>query len=52
VIVKLPVAAFGAAPKITAVFVPGAMLNGVEGFEVMPLGTPARVTWTVPVKPF
>jgi hypothetical protein len=28
------------------------MSNGVEGFEITPLGTPVNVIWTVPMKPF
>jgi hypothetical protein len=52
VIVKFPVAAFDAAPKTTAVLVPDAMLNGLEGFETTPVGMPANVTWTAPVNPF
>jgi hypothetical protein len=52
VIVKFPVAALGAAPKTIVELAPEAMLNGLEGFEITPLGTPVNVTWTVPVKPF
>src|ERR1700675_3096896 len=52
VIVKFPVAALDAAPKTRAVLVPDAMLNGLAGFETTPLGTPASVTWIVPVKSF
>jgi hypothetical protein len=52
VIVKLPVAAFGSTPKTTRAVAPVAILNWLAGFATTPFGTPARVTWTVPVNPF
>jgi hypothetical protein len=52
VIVKSPVVAFGDAPKTTAVGAEDATVKGLAGLEVTPVGRPARVTWTVLLKPF
>jgi hypothetical protein len=52
VIVKFPVAAFGLAPRTTTAFAPAAIVKGLAGFKITPLGVPASDTATVPVKPF
>jgi hypothetical protein len=52
VIVNVPVAAFAAAPNTTDVLEPADTLNGLEGFEVTPPGSPPSVTCTVPLNPF
>ena len=50
--VKFPVAAFAAAPKMTCVLAPAAIEKGLEGLEVTPEGIALSVTCTVPEKPF
>ena len=52
VIVKLPVAAVGVAPRTRGVFAPGATLSGPAGFDTTPVGRPVSVTCTAPAKPF
>ena len=43
VIVKLPGEAADEAPRITAVLAPAAMVNGLAGFALTPLGRPLNV---------
>ena len=52
VMVKEPVAAVGVAPNVTVVFAPGAVLKGLAGLEMTPLGRPMSEIWTGLVKPF
>ena len=52
VIVKLPVAALGLAPKTTIVFAPATTLKGLDGVETTSLGRLLRVIWTAAVNPF
>ena len=48
----MPAVAFEEAPMTTGVLAPAAMLNGLSGLDVTPVGSPEIVTWTEPVKPF
>jgi hypothetical protein len=50
-IAAFPVEALASAEKRTDVLDPAATLKGLDGLETTPAGKPARVTWTVPLKP-
>jgi hypothetical protein len=50
-IVKFPVATFEAAENRMGVLEPAATLNGLDGLATTFAGKPARVIWTLPVKP-
>src|SRR5260370_20852051 len=51
-ILNCPGAAFGDAPIIKAAGCPTLAENGLAGLLVTPVGTPAKVTCTVPENPF
>ncbi|PYT53123.1 MAG: hypothetical protein DMG43_09855 [Acidobacteria bacterium] len=48
---NVPVEAFAAALKTTAVLAPAATVKGLAGFELTPAGSALSVTWTAFAKP-